>query len=300
MPKARSPGYPAIGLKEAIEKVRLVYNKDYQNRVPKKVVAEHMGYKSLSGASLPILAALGKFGLLEGRGDETRVSDLALAIIAHEPGTPERIEAIKEAAAGPALFEELDEKFQRGKASDVAIRSYLLTQKYLPEAADTAIRAYRETKQLVEDESRGYSPAMPQDRAHEPLRPLPELGVPPAPPRTPSARSQGKDFMMTLMTDRIVLDGELSIREDIQMVIDRLEANKVFFPTRDERRASEKETHQTSPETGVDAAPHDASVPFMITQAQKTKLRQMGYDDEGISKMTPEMAHSLLGLISRN
>jgi hypothetical protein len=107
---------------------------------------------------LPVLAALNKYGLLEGRGDETRVSDTALAIIAHEPGSPERAEAIKAAAAAPDLFAELDQKFPGGKASDVAIRSYLLTQKFIPAAADAAIRSYRETKQLVESELQGYNP----------------------------------------------------------------------------------------------------------------------------------------------
>src|SRR6202047_428446 len=135
MARARSPEYPAIGLKEAIDRVKMVYDKDYQNRLPKAVLAEHMGYKSLSGASLPVLSALAKYGLLEGRGDETRVSDLAVAIIAHPPGTPERAAALQQAAAAPDLFAELDARFPDGKASDPAIRSYLLTNKFIPGAA---------------------------------------------------------------------------------------------------------------------------------------------------------------------
>ena len=51
MAKTRSPEYPAIGLKEAVERVKLVYDKDYQNRVPKNVIAVHMGYKGLNGTS---------------------------------------------------------------------------------------------------------------------------------------------------------------------------------------------------------------------------------------------------------
>lgn len=156
MAKARSPEYPAIGLKEAVEKVALIYNKDYQNKLPKQVIAEHMGYKSLNGGSLPIIAALSKFGLIEGRGDETRVSDLGLAIVAHAPGSHERTQALRTAASNPELFSELDGKFAGGKASDQAIRSYLLTQRFIPSAADTAIRSYRETKELVEQESGGY------------------------------------------------------------------------------------------------------------------------------------------------
>ena len=56
-------------LKEALENIKLVYAKDYLNKVPKAVMAAHMGYKGLSGASLPILAALNQYGLLDGRGE---------------------------------------------------------------------------------------------------------------------------------------------------------------------------------------------------------------------------------------
>jgi hypothetical protein len=35
----------------------------------------------------------------------------------------------------------------------------------------------------------------------------------------------------------------------------------------------------------------DAQMPFMITKAQKEKLRAMGYDDDAIGQMTPEQAH---------
>lgn len=163
MVKARSPGYPAIGLREAIEKTRLVYENDYQNKIPRKLVAEHMGYQSLNGKSLGVLSAVAKFGLLAGRGEENWVTDLALAIIAHEPGTPERAQAIAQAASTPELFSDLDARFQSGRVSDGAIRSYLMTQKFIPQAADAVIRAYRETKALVEEEVNRYGgPVLPQ------------------------------------------------------------------------------------------------------------------------------------------
>lgn len=163
MARARSPEYPSISLKEAIERVKMVYDKDYQNRLPRSVMAEHMGYKGLSGASLPILSALLKYGLLEGRGDESRVSDLAVSLIAHPSGTPEHYDALKRASAYPELFAELDERFPDGKASEQAIRSYLLTRKFIPTAADAAIRAYRDTKALVAAESGGYSEDQSQE-----------------------------------------------------------------------------------------------------------------------------------------
>jgi hypothetical protein len=157
MAKVRSPSYPAIGLKEAIEKAGAVYKNDYQNQVPRAVAAAHMGYQSLNGKSLGVLSALLKFGLLEGRGDQTRVSDLALRIIAHPAGDPERSAAIIEAASKPELFAELNKRYPAGGGSDAAIRSYLLTQKFIPVAADSALRSYRETKALVAAETEGYT-----------------------------------------------------------------------------------------------------------------------------------------------
>lgn len=183
--KVRSPSYPAIGLKEAIEKAEAVYRHDYQNQVPRAVAAKHMGYASLNGKSLGVLAALLKFGLLEGRGDSTRVSDLALKIIAHSAGTPERAGAITEAAGRPELFAELDKRYPDGKGSDAAIRSYLLTQKFIPQAADSALRAYRETKLLVETECGAYSASETNEpetmHAHVETA-APAVPIPPIPP----------------------------------------------------------------------------------------------------------------------
>lgn len=181
MAKARSPSYPAISLKEALDKISEIYERDYQNPIPKAVAAAHMGYGGLNGKSLGVLAALSKFGLLEGRGNESKVSDLAVKIIVHPHGTPERAEGIKVAAEKPELFNELDNRFQGGKASDQAIRSYLLTQKFIPAGADALIRSYRETKQLVAAESGGYSSeSSPRD---------PEAPVQAAQAQAPSAKA---------------------------------------------------------------------------------------------------------------
>ena len=136
MAKMRSPQYPAIGLKEAIEKITMVYRRQiFRTRYRVQSSRSISGYSGLSGKSLSVLSAMGKFGLLEGRGDGNRASDLAVAIIAHPTGTPERTVAIKEASGKPELFAELDAKFNSGRASDQAIRSYLLTQKFIPSAA---------------------------------------------------------------------------------------------------------------------------------------------------------------------
>ncbi|MBS0246192.1 MAG: hypothetical protein JSR61_06190 [Proteobacteria bacterium] len=213
MAKARSPEYPLISLKEAVEKVSAVYAKDYQNKIPRVVLAEHMGYKTLNGKSLGVLSAVGKYGLTEGRGDDSHVSDLAVTIIAHPAGSPERAAALKEAASKPDLFAELDNRFQGGRVSDSAIRAWMLQQKFIPLAADTALRSYRETKQFVEAESTGYSgfEAAPQPHVQPPAgAPMPA----PAEQQRPTPRIPEPPMTAPV---RVVMNGN---RLDIQASVD--------------------------------------------------------------------------------
>lgn len=225
MAKARSPSYPAISLKDALDKIGEIYERDYQNPIPKAVAASHMGYGGLNGKSLGVLAALSKFGLLEGRGNESRVSDLAVKIIAHPPGTPERAEAIKVAAEKPELFNELDSRFQGGKASDQAIRSYLLTQKFIPAGADAVIRSYRETKQLVEGESKGYGGS---SAAHEGA----EVNYsPPAPMQLGAAPTEVKaePFRLSVVGDHIEISARISTPEQVDELMRKLKFARMMI-----------------------------------------------------------------------
>jgi hypothetical protein len=170
MSRSRSPNYPQIGLKEAIQRVSGVYKRDYQASLTRHLAAERLGYSGLNGKSLAVLAALGKFGLLEGRGEETRVTDLAVRILAFPPGSPERRAALGEAAQRPELFAELDQRFARGQPSDGAIRAWLITRGFIPPAAEAAVRAYRETKQFLDAEGDAVppQPETPAEVAAEP------------------------------------------------------------------------------------------------------------------------------------
>jgi hypothetical protein len=176
MSRSRSPNYPQIGLKDAIQRVSGVYKRDYQASLTRNLAAERLGYSGLNGKSLAVLAALAKFGLLEGRGEETRVTDLAVRILAFPPGSPERRAALAEAASRPELFVELDQRFARGQASDGAIRAWLITRGFIPPAAEAAVRAYRETKQLLEAEG----DAVPQPSPPQPMPEPPEVAAEPA------------------------------------------------------------------------------------------------------------------------
>lgn len=228
-------------LGEAVQKVKMVYDEDYQNELSREVVAQHMGYQSLNGKSLGVLSALIKFGLLDGRGDKTRVSDLALQIVAHQTGEPERVKALREAANRPILFAEINEKFSGGKVSDQALRSYLLTRRFIPSAADAVIRAYRDTQTIVQAEGAFYDEpeddkeaAMEHQRPHEGARVAPQHGHErSAPPR------RGAPFRVAFEGDGIQVSGHLTTPAEVDRLVKILKLNRVLVTTVDEPLATE-------------------------------------------------------------
>lgn len=153
MSRSRSPNYPQIGLREAVQRVKSVYESDYRSSLTRALTAERLGYSGVNGKSLAVIAALGKFGLLEGKGEDLRVSELAVRIIAHSPGSAERMQALAEAAARPDLFQTIGQRFPGKGASDGTIRAFLMTEGFIPPAAETALRAWRETQQMIAQES---------------------------------------------------------------------------------------------------------------------------------------------------
>jgi hypothetical protein len=220
-------------LGEAIEKTQMVYTKDYQNELPREVLADHMGYASLNGKSLSVLAAMLQYGLLEGRGDHTRVSDLALQIIAHPSGTSERRKAIALAAKEPDLFRELLERFPQG-ASDSALRSYLLTQKFIPTGAEAVIRAFRETEAFLEAEGVGIDvPASDSAEVLDRENLLEDVGILEIPENLPAVVSEKLDIPSTEAMPQIILDeqglrvvsGRISSAKQLERLIKLLQAN---------------------------------------------------------------------------
>ncbi len=247
MTKTRSPQYPVIGLKEAVDRVTMIYENDYQNPIPRSVIAQHMGYSGLSGKSLGVLSTLGKFGLLEGRGDESKVSDLAVQIIAHPSGSPERAAALVEAAGKPELFAEIAARFPGQKMSDQAVRSYLLTQKFIPSAADAALRSYRETKQFVEREAVGYIEHDPNEIINsggaasplgEMIRSVGHANLNTGKPMIEAQTPQTNPMKVAFTGDRLEVTAFLGDADAVDKLIRVLEANKPLLPKSKESEAA--------------------------------------------------------------
>ena len=153
--RVRSPNYPAISLPDAVQRVAMVYKNQHTHGAPREVIARSMGYNSLNGASATVISAATKYGLLEGRADDIKVSDRAMRIL-HPQSSEEKAEALKEAAREPVLFRELAERFPGPMPAEEVLRNYLIRSGFASGAVSAVILSYRETNEFVERESDVY------------------------------------------------------------------------------------------------------------------------------------------------
>src|SRR5665213_535998 len=100
----------------------MIFSNQHTHGAPREVVAKSMGYNSLNGASATSISALVKYGLLDGRGDEIRISDRTMRIL-HPQSAEEKASALREAAGEPVLFRELAEKFPGRMPSEEILRN---------------------------------------------------------------------------------------------------------------------------------------------------------------------------------
>ena len=177
MSRLRSPKYPSYPLKAAIENVRKVYDADRTAALPREVIAKHLGYSGLSGASDTSIATIVQYGLLERTGKgEMKVSKLAVDILM--PETPhQQQEAINRAALSPPLFSEIWNHFEKRQPSPEALRTYLYRREFQDRAIDPVLKSFAPTidmmKQQNESESGGAgddydeeAPVLPSQTDH--------------------------------------------------------------------------------------------------------------------------------------
>ena len=170
MAKVRSPNYPAISLADAINRVRAIYESEHMGPAPREAVAKVLGYGGLNGASLGLISALIKYGLLEAAGNDLKVSEIAQDILLRHKGGPERAEAVRAAATLPALFNELHNQYGDRLPSDHTLTIYLNKKGFNPNSVAGVIRVFRDTMEFVNEET--LSPNGDSDDALEPEAPM--------------------------------------------------------------------------------------------------------------------------------
>lgn len=235
--RTRSPNYPRLSLRDAIERAIKLYKADHTHKTDKKAVAEALGYTSLNGASLTTISTLKQYGLLQEDGDGLRVSEDVVPIVMLPQGDPERAEALLRAASAPRLFSELQMEYGETLPSDVSLRYALMKKGYTEKAANEVIRAYRDTLELVSEETAGYTDAGDEDQQEvEPPMRQPSGGQQVATPRMYGGGVGASDDARVMMFQlpgnsaaRIELLGNVT-QEGIDMLAKILEAQKLVFP----------------------------------------------------------------------
>ncbi|MGH9350973.1 MAG: hypothetical protein ACRD2G_02230 [Terriglobia bacterium] len=150
-----------------------MYEKDGRSKVPRSVVATHLGHDSLSGPALGKIGALRAYGLLEGGGDELRISDDALAALRAPEGSPERGTALVRLAFNPPLFQEI-RKNHHDRPSKPTLAFWLQKRGFAENAATIAAQSYLATLDLVVSLSGSYDGSLGGDSAGDsPPMPVP-------------------------------------------------------------------------------------------------------------------------------
>jgi hypothetical protein len=237
--RVRSPNYPGIDLGEAIQKVRTVYQAQHLHPATKEVIAKVLGYAGLNGASFGVVSALVKYGLMDQKGEEVRVSTDGQTVIVHRRGDPQYSAVIREAAFRPSLFRELHDLYGDSPPSDHTLRVYLQKKGFNPKVLDSVIRLYRDTLEFVSAETE--DDILVSDDLPDESKIQPKVSTT-APQATPVANSivapelpNEKIIALPLSEDssvRIVFTGRIT-QQDIEHVRAILELNKRAYPKDD-------------------------------------------------------------------
>jgi hypothetical protein len=186
MPKVRSPNYPTTDLGTALGLIRPVFKAEHRNKMSRAVLAKHMGFNSLNGRSLTNIGAVRAYGLIEGSGDQVRVSEDAVRALNAPEQSDERGAALAHCAFQPSLFKEIRQEYPQTLPSEENLRYWLITKGYTERAAGKATESYLKTMQLVGGVIEDYNPASYEEEDVPPMTPQvqsPKPGMsPPTPP----------------------------------------------------------------------------------------------------------------------
>jgi hypothetical protein len=257
----------------------------------------------LSGPANAALAALATYGFLDRAGKgETRVTERARDIL-HADSQGDRIQGLLDAAMEPALFRELRERFVGiSVPPEDGVVTYLNRQGFNPNAVRPAAKAFLETMRYLEElgatDGHGVTPTGGPDSGDNSMpeaeMTLENNAAKPSPlTPIPTPRPGVLQEVFNLEEGPVTLMFPASMSEDsFQDLSDRID---IVLRILKRRAIGQRVTRDAS--AGIEQAlaqPNSAQMPFMITNAQKQKLREMGHDDGVISNMTPEQAREAL------
>jgi len=148
----RSPRFPGYAIQDAVSYAGKIYDAVHRSPIDSATAFTLMGFSGRSGASATALGSLRQFGLLDGVGERTRISELALQILQPESAS-EKSRAIATAAGLPTVFQSILERFDgRLPPADEPIKAFLIRDLgFLKNGAEDCISSLRRTYDFVND-----------------------------------------------------------------------------------------------------------------------------------------------------
>jgi hypothetical protein len=235
MAKVRSPNYPNIPLGAALEAIRPAFRQENRNKMARSVLARHLGYTSLNGRALGKIGAVRAYGLIEGSGDELRISDDAVTALMAPVDSPQRRAALATMAVRPTLFQELRKDFPDTLPSLENLRFSLVQRGYTERAAEKAAQSFLASMQLATGVPGDYTPPEDEDETADG-----QDDPPPPPPRkdrTVRLMAGERELTSGLLSKdarfKLIVEGKIGVKE-IERLIRKLELDKEILAEPDE------------------------------------------------------------------
>lgn len=234
MGKIRSPNYPGLALGEALKAIQPAFKNENRNKMSREVLAKHVGYNSLSGPALSKIGAVRAYGLIEGTGDELRVTNDAVAALMAPADSQKRTDALKRLAVHPPLFKDLAADFET-IPSEENIRFWLIQRQFTADAAEIAAKNYLDTMRLVFGEDGGYPAVVKTTAEKEPksmersvsaVAPRPAV---PAPTTLFTPASGAEPFRLTFSQGAIELTARITAQADADDLVRAVQALKALL-----------------------------------------------------------------------
>jgi len=253
--KDRSPRYPSMSLREAVEKAKALYRNEKRAMVPIQVAVKSWGYGSLHGVSLTILAGMTQYGLLVRKKGLVGISQEAFTILEAPRDSPERLETLRICSRSPAIFAELLDKHKDSLPSDDAIKWDLKQKGFADQAAQSVIACLRDTISFVDEEVKGYiggNESEDQERPNAEEPPMSESNTanqrPIGTPASHSAAKRPGDWVLPLGEGTVSLSwsGVTPTADTLEALRKYLEVFKTVF-----KGANKETTNEQGPSASL-------------------------------------------------
>jgi hypothetical protein len=188
-----------MSLGPALDAVRPAFDKENRNKMSRSVLAKHLGYTSLNGRALGKIGALRAYGLIEGSGDELRITDDAVKALMAPQLSTERLDALGRLANRPSLFQELRKDFPDTMPSLDNLQYALVKRQFTADAAEKAAKSYLATMNLAGGIADAYNPPEDEDESGEDE--VPEIKRSPPPFLAPAGKVKLMDGERIVFTE---------------------------------------------------------------------------------------------------